>query len=543
MFSFFTTDGIRKKNIPRGFFKVTAFAISFFAVLFGSTFYFHEQSILFGIRADETAKVRQGKESIMKDLAGNKADLMFLNDLLELKTILEGSGFPDRRDEQGQQQLSQAYLKFAQRKGIYDQIRYLDEKGNEVIRINFNAGQPAISPKEELQNKASRYYFTDTIRLNRGEVYISPFDLNIEQDQVELPYKPMLRFGTPAFGQAGKKNGIVCVNYLGEHLIRNFKQSADNEYGVAELINSAGYWLSATVSEREWGFMFADKMNHAFSSAYPLTWAAIRQKREGQVMNKEGLFSFMTISPFGDKMAINAATAEPTINVQRYFSSEEYQWVIVSRISPEMLTATTGDLKYRYLGIWMALSCLSLVSGYFFSQNAQLRQEYHENIHKMATHDALTGLPNRNQFSDRLQQNLSYAKRYGNQVAVLFMDLDGFKQVNDTYGHGVGDLLLIEAATRIKRCIRESDTVARMGGDEFTVILSVVKNAADLSVMIDRITDSISQPFVFNGLECHVGISIGAAIYPVDGTTHEALITKADDIMYAIKSDKKKKRN
>jgi len=531
----------RKKTIPTGFVKFAAMGIVFFALVVGSAFYVREQSILAAIRTDEIFKVRQGKDSIVKDLSGNKADLMFLNDLLELTTMLEGSGFLASRDDQSQQQLAQAYLKFSQRQGDYDQIRYLDENGNEVIRVNYNAGKPSISPKAELQNKAGRYYFSDTMRLSRGEVYISPFDLNIEHEQIELPFKPMLRFGTPTFGPTGQKNGIVCVNYLGEHLIHNFKEYAANEYGIAELINSDGYWLSATLPAREWGFMFNDKKNRTFSSLYPLTWDEIGKQHEGQVMNSEGLFSFTTLSPFDDKMTSSGGTVDQTGNVQRYFSSEAYQWVIVSRVSPEQLAAQTGDLQYRYLGIWLALSCLSLVSSYFFTQNAQLRQEYNESLHKMATHDALTGLPNRNQFSDRLQQNLAHAKRYGNQLAVLFMDLDGFKQVNDTYGHGIGDLLLIAAAARIKRCIRESDTVARMGGDEFTVILSVIKNADELSGMIARISDSMLQPFLCNEVECHVGISIGAAIYPMDGLTDEALITKADNAMYAIKSEKKKK--
>ena len=533
--------GTQKKIIPTGFVRYAAMGIIFFALVVGSIFYFHEQSILFAIQTDEISKVRQGKDSIIRDLSGNKADLMFLNDLLELKTMLEGSGFSEIRDEQNRQQLAQAYLRFAQRQGVYDQIRYLDETGNEIIRVNFNAGKSSISSKDELQNKAGRYYFSDTIRLNRGEVYISPFDLNMEHDQIELPFKPMLRFATPTFEPSGKKNGSVCVNYLGEHLIHNFRENAANEYGMAELVNSDGYWISSTLPTREWGFMFEDKKNSTFSSLYPLAWDVISKKREGQVRNSEGLFSFMTLAPFDDKMATDDGPADKTGNVQRYFSSKTYQWIVVSRVSPEMLAMKAGDMKYRYFGIWLALSGLSLVSSYFFAQNAELRKEYNESLHAMATHDALTGLPNRNQFSDRLRQNLAHAKRYGNQLAVLFMDLDGFKQVNDTYGHGIGDLLLIEVAARIKGCIRESDTVARMGGDEFTVILSVIKSEDDLTGMIGRISASMLQPFRFNEVECDVGISIGAATYPQDGTTDEALMNQADARMYEIKSEKKRR--
>jgi len=105
-------------------------------------------------------------------------------------------------------------LVFSKNKKIYDQIRYINETGKEIIRINFNDGKPAIVQKEKLQNKAKRYYFLDTLKLKKNEIFISPLDLNIENGKIEKPLKPMLRIGTPIFDKHGNKKGIILLNYF-----------------------------------------------------------------------------------------------------------------------------------------------------------------------------------------------------------------------------------------------------------------------------------------------------------------------------------------
>ena len=114
-------------------------------------------------------------------------------------------------------------LLFSQQKRIYDQIRYLDETGQEIIRINFNNGESAIVPEENLQNKAARYYFRDTIRLGKGEIFVSPLDLNIDHGRIEQPLKPIIRFGTPVFDRRGNKRGVLLLNYFGAELLHVFR--------------------------------------------------------------------------------------------------------------------------------------------------------------------------------------------------------------------------------------------------------------------------------------------------------------------------------
>jgi diguanylate cyclase (GGDEF)-like protein/PAS domain S-box-containing protein len=158
-------------------------------------------------------------------------------------------------------------------------------------------------------------------------------------------------------------------------------------------------------------------------------------------------------------------------------------------------------------------------------------------LEHMALYDALTDLPNRSLFFDRLNHTFAVARRNRYLFAVLFIDLDGFKRVNDCWGHDVGDLLLREAAKRISGTVRASDTVARMGGDEFTVILTKVQFPADPGIVAEKIITALSRPFTLQGIECAVSASIGISWYPGDGDCVEALLKKADTAMYRVKEN------
>ena len=162
-------------------------------------------------------------------------------------------------------------------------------------------------------------------------------------------------------------------------------------------------------------------------------------------------------------------------------------------------------------------------------------KQTNEQILKLAQHDSLTALPNRILFYDRLNQTMTRASRDKGSFAVLFIDLDDFKFVNDTLGHDAGDALLREAAKRITACIRESDTVARMGGDEFTVIISNVRTPASVERVAKKIVANLASQYDLNGQACSISASIGIALYPDNGGTTEQLVKVADDAMYTAK--------
>ncbi len=158
-----------------------------------------------------------------------------------------------------------------------------------------------------------------------------------------------------------------------------------------------------------------------------------------------------------------------------------------------------------------------------------------ERIEHFAYFDALTDLPNRMLFSDRLQQALVAAKRENGRTALMFLDLDKFKPINDTFGHHVGDLLLKEAAKRMQSCVRESDTVARIGGDEFVVLLPITDTAKDALLVAEKICSALRMPFVIEHHLLQISSSIGVAIYPEHGTDEITLSDNADAAMYYAK--------
>jgi len=163
------------------------------------------------------------------------------------------------------------------------------------------------------------------------------------------------------------------------------------------------------------------------------------------------------------------------------------------------------------------------------------RKQDEEKLQLLAHNDPLTGLPNRTLFHDRLEQSLAMARRNQQGISVLFLDLDHFKEINDTLGHDMGDVLLKETASRLLGCVREMDTVARMGGDEFTVILNETNDTESAEIVAKKILHVLLEPFELRGKLSNVGCSIGIARYPDHGTDSETLLKHADTAMYQAK--------
>jgi len=160
-------------------------------------------------------------------------------------------------------------------------------------------------------------------------------------------------------------------------------------------------------------------------------------------------------------------------------------------------------------------------------------------IQRMAHYDHLTDLPNRFMFFDRLDQGVIRATRNMQKIAVLFLDLDGFKQINDSRGHETGDLLLKQVAERLQSCLREMDTVARIGGDEFAVILADISNQTDVSSVAEKIIRALALPFRIQSKDLNIGVSIGISTFPEHGNSGDMLLSRADAAMYQVKKDGK----
>jgi len=214
-------------------------------------------------------------------------------------------------------------------------------------------------------------------------------------------------------------------------------------------------------------------------------------------------------------------------------SAEMWQGQIFNRrkngeIYPELLSIHTiknknGDL-INYIGLFSDLT---------------EKNTTEDHIHKLAHYDPLTNLPNRLLFMERLKQGIVYARRRESSLALFFLDLDGFKKINDSMGHTSGDLLLQEVASRLKKNIRESDTVSRLGGDEFTIIIDEYKQISDIIIVVNKILKELSLEFKLGERSIYITASIGISIYPDDGHDMSELIKNADISMYAAKENGK----
>lgn len=162
-----------------------------------------------------------------------------------------------------------------------------------------------------------------------------------------------------------------------------------------------------------------------------------------------------------------------------------------------------------------------------------------EEIRQLANHDALTGLPSLRLLQDRIAAAISRARRDDTEMAVLFVDLDGFKAVNDTLGHDAGDAVLKDVGERLRACVRESDTAARMGGDEFVIVLERMGSRDRARQIGERIVEHLGEPFTTPSGDAHIGASVGIALFPADGDTPDALIKAADGAMYEVKKTTK----
>lgn len=281
------------------------------------------------LRVDNKLLQEQGrlvvaKSQIIQDLRVASTDLRVIANLPLLRSYLE-DGNPELRDE-----LEQLLLVFSRETHRYDQIRYIDLVGKENVRIDFNSGNPSIVAHTELQNKSKRYYFTNSIALEQNSQFVSPFDLNVENGIVEIPYKPTIRYATPVFDSQGVKRGVVILNYFGVQLLDNFRavvQSENPSSGM--LLTHDGYWLKGSKKEDEWGFMF----NHdqlTFGHRFPEAWRTIAKGGEGSLLTRDGLFIYLTVNPLAQQW--ESAVDSRIDNGTNSESRNNYHWKIVSFI-------------------------------------------------------------------------------------------------------------------------------------------------------------------------------------------------------------------
>ncbi len=618
-------------------------------VLFLVMDYGHQKELL---KAHEQVQIELAKKSLTRDFEQVLPDINVLANTRHLHDYLDSFGEAERIA------LGDELISFALQKRIYNVIRLLDLEGMERIRVNYAQGQARTVAADQLQRKGDSYYFRDSRSLGRGELYISPIDLNVDYGQIEVPYVPVIRFATPVFDRQGVKRGILLLHYLAEPMLAHFDEMLAGSRGHVALLNSDSYWIRAHDKQREWGFMFGKHMN--FATVHPRVWGDMQQHDSGTVTDGDALFSYTSIHPLSLIGGYSAAEVQDDHLGHHHIDPDSHAWRIVSDLpfsllrqhlydtvfgvaglvwltlllggigvarvvtahrmerrrmaaeielhaklyettsegvmitdadtsivavndafasitgygrdevlgkTPRMLASGRHDRVF-YQGMWSALAGdghwegeiynrrrdgglyvawlrisairnpLGKVSNYVCIFCDVTRRKLSEDeLRKRAHRDPLTGLHNRLSFDERFNQELARARRTGSRLGLLYIDLDAFKPINDRYGHRTGDAVLREVAARLTSAVREMDTVSRIGGDEFAVILPEIDQTASVESIADGIHRRLQLPFEYEGKQLHTGASIGVALFPDDGGSERELLTQADAAMYRVKRE------
>lgn len=285
------------------------------------------------LQAQEQLSLAASSREMMRVIQHRSKELFSLSRLSSLQAFLNAS------TAEHHAALVSDFSSFVQTSKLHDQLRYLDATGQEVIRINLASDGARLVPAAELQNKRDRYYFNDTIKLNKGQLYISEFDLNIEQGKLDLPHKPMIRLGTPIFDHQGRKRGVLILNYLGQDLLTRMTASEEGKKPHLSLVNDSGYWLHAPDPTLAWGFMLK-RPELTMSTRYPEAWQRMAPKEHGQFRNQQGLWTFATITPLD--------VAEHGL------TTRHHTWKLISQIS-------TAELQQEFIEIITPIALVTLL--------------------------------------------------------------------------------------------------------------------------------------------------------------------------------------
>ncbi|RMG91872.1 MAG: sensor domain-containing diguanylate cyclase [Zetaproteobacteria bacterium] len=256
----------------------------------------------------------------------------------------------------------------------------------------------------------------------------------------------------------------------------------------------------------------------------------------------EGLFGYAAEEVLGRNVCMLMPEAERKQHaeyIHRYLRTGKSH--IIGREAREVTALRKNGESFP---LELSVNRLDLDDGLYFVgvvRDISARKQAEEKIRQLAHYDALTGLPNRSLFFERLSQAMAQARRYGHQLGLLFIDLDGFKPINDKHGHDIGDLVLKEVARRFRQCVRESDTVARIGGDEFVVLLPELEGLEGARSVANKLLQALAEPVQAKDVSCSLGCSIGVALFPDHGRDVDQLVKQADLAMYEAKRAGKNK--
>lgn len=465
--------------------------------------------------------------------------------------------------------LAEQFIALLATNPAYFQIRLISAgmHGLEVVRVDRDEGRLTRVGDDALQEKGHYPYVFKTLRLTAGEVHLSDIGINHERGAHSGVGEPSLLVATPIRGEHGEVFGLIVINVDLDGLFDFLRRDLPDNYDIY-LANQRGDFLVHPDVTQTFGFDRGRRIlvQDSFAPTADIVAGGSDQVVTKQTANRQAVLASFVKHPYGapdDGQFVIFGLTRPlagVLDATRELGLAIVQIVIGFSLLAILLAvvtsrAITEPLKKMVAAVrrfpdsdaTLALPLergdeIGVLARSFQDMQTQTRA-YLDDLHKsrsalaqLASHDPLTGLANRRHFQERLEHAVATCRRNGQALAVLYIDLDNFKDINDGYGHACGDKVLQTVAQRLRHTVREIDTVARLGGDEFVVLFDAVLDRDTVVRIAEKLLQALRQPVVVNDKPLRVLASIGISLYPQDGDNADCLLNFADRAMYRSKT-------
>ena len=501
------------------------------------------------------------------NIDGVSRDALMLAGIAQGKALPQAPNAPVR--EQAENDLAELFRTLIRVHPEYMQIRLISAAGHglEQVRVDRDGEQPVRIPYPGLQEKGHFDYVFDTLRLPPGQVRPSPIGTNHELGTHSGVGRPTLHVSTPVAGADGQPSALIVINIDLNQLFDQLRSDLPAHYQVY-LSNRWGDLLIHPDQRRTFGF---DQGRRRFlQDEFPDVQQLLDTHTESLIGRSDGKDTSL-VAAFV-RLATNAGNresfvvlglAQPEEDVLKGSSrlGERIIYVVIFASLVVVLVATiasralTSSRKRINLAVQQFARERKSAPlpvqrqdelGQLARSFVQMQEEIVEHLEELsrsrnalehlARHDPLTGLPNHRVFFERLEHALAAARRSAKPLAVLFVDLDHFKQLNDSLGHSIGDRVLQAVANLLRSATRESDTVARLGGDEFVILIEQLDDPGRVVAVLHKLHERFQLPMLLDGHEVKVQASMGVSLFPRDGDDIESLVQQADRAMYVAKN-------
>lgn len=495
-------------------------------------------------------------------------DVRFFTELETTRAIAEGQ---DAMVESHKSALADAFHAMLRANPHYLQIRYIgaQEHGLEVVRVDRDSQGTVRVIDDRLQEKAHFPYVFRALALPRGQLFLSKMAINREVGSHSALNQPCLHVSSPVVSDAGQPLGLVVFTVDVSQIFSDLRADLPPYFRLF-VTNEWGDFLVHPDASQAFGFDHGQRVlvQDTFGDVQPLldgnSPAVLARAELGSPglqpllgafirlpLARDDARSFVVVGvaePLSEILASSRTLGLTVLQIVAAFSAGAIVLaVFAARLVTRPLKQMTGEVR-RFaddpaqgeLPTQRGDEIGELARGFRDMQSriastlAELDASRRHLAH-MARHDTLTGLPNRAMFLDRLEHAIVQTKRQGGCLAVLFVDMDRFKQINDSYGHAIGDLALVKTARLLKSSVREVDTVARWGGDEFVILLESMDEEHEARRVAQVLLDCFARRMVVDQHAVDLGVSIGISLYPRDAFDAAELIQRADEAMYLSK--------